>query len=555
MKEYRVIGPPGCGKTSFLATEAVPGAIKKFGRDKVMVLSFTRAGAREIATKRSLKTGKRIEIDDRMVGTIHSICFHALGAPKIAEVNFIDQWNIANPQWAINKKSGNMDDYDGTDPKQNEGNKKLNKYNIARNRVAPIPQNIKAFAKAWEEFKQDTGCVDFTGLLEQTIEEVPIAPGNPDVIFVDEAQDSTALQLKLIRRWGYEARWIVLVGDPDQAIYRFAGAEPKAFMEPTISDKHKKILGQSYRVPRLVVNQAMKLIGKIKTREPVVYNPRIDPKTGQVVEGSFESTKFNYKQGKYIVEEASEYLQQDKSVMILTSCSYMLKPVIAELKKRGIPFANPYRTTRGDWNPLNGGNGTSSTELLLNFLEMGLDQPYWNVNQLVTWASHIKTGPGGLIRKQGKIGLKALAQAVENNEPGIHTTRNVIDQILTKEAIERALARDTAWLFDILKSSRQTSIDYPLKVFRENGKDSLEAPPGCIIGTVHSVKGGQADVVILAPDISLNAYNDVISSDDGLYSAYRLFYVGMTRAKEKLIIMKPTSKSHFVQMVDFKDYN
>jgi superfamily I DNA/RNA helicase len=65
--------------------------------------------------------------------------------------------------------------------------------------------------------------------------------------------------------------------------------------------------------------------------------------------------------------------------------------------------------------------------------------------------------------------------------------------------------------------------------------------PQVIVGTIHSVKGGEADVVILFPDLS--------QAGDAAYQRYgpprdaviRTFYVGMTRAREALYLADRTS--------------
>ena len=109
MKEFRLFGPPGCGKTTELATNYVPKAVGKFGRDKVMIVSFTKTAAHEIATKPAIETnegataGQSIDVDDRYVGTLHKICYHALGMPKIIETDkeLISQWNTQYPKMAI----------------------------------------------------------------------------------------------------------------------------------------------------------------------------------------------------------------------------------------------------------------------------------------------------------------------------------------------------------------------------------------------------------------------------------------------------------------------
>jgi superfamily I DNA/RNA helicase len=60
--------------------------------------------------------------------------------------------------------------------------------------------------------------------------------------------------------------------------------------------------------------------------------------------------------------------------------------------------------------------------------------------------------------------------------------------------------------------------------------------PKVVVGTIHSVKGGQADVVYLFPDLSQGGdaqYNRGGAARD---SVIRVFYVGLTRVREKLYI-------------------
>ena len=49
-------------------------------------------------------------------------------------------------------------------------------------------------------------------------------------------------------------------------------------------------------------------------------------------------------------------------MMFLAACSYMLHPVVAALRKRGIPFHNPYRKSNGFWNPLRIGKKGSTRQ-------------------------------------------------------------------------------------------------------------------------------------------------------------------------------------------------
>ena len=60
--------------------------------------------------------------------------------------------------------------------------------------------------------------------------------------------------------------------------------------------------------------------------------------------------------------------------------------------------------------------------------------------------------------------------------------------------------------------------------------------PQVVVGTVHSVKGGQADVVYLFPDLSLAGDANYQRFGPSRDSVIRVFYVGITRARETLYI-------------------
>src|ERR1035437_6176185 len=81
--------------------------------------------------------------------------------------------------------------------------------------------------------------------------------------------------------------------------------------------------------------------------------------------------------------------------MFLAACSYMLQPVIATLRKRGIPFHNPYRKSNGFWNPLRMGKKGSSVNRVLALLvgHPGFGQGHhpWTFGDLAQWADCMAT--------------------------------------------------------------------------------------------------------------------------------------------------------------------
>ena len=77
------------------------------------------------------------------------------------------------------------------------------------------------------------------------------------------------------------------------------------------------------------------------------------------------------------------------------------------------------------------------------------------------------------------------------------------------------------------------------------GPAALEETPKVIVGTIHSVKGGEADAVFLFPDLSQAgdaAYQRVGPARDAVI---RLFYVGVTRARQALYLCQRESAMAF----------
>lgn len=542
--EYRLFGPPGTGKTTRLAETSIPKAIERYGSDRVVVTSFTRAAAREIA-------GRGIAVDGPGVGTLHSLCYRGLGFPELT-VKHIKEWNADNRRYAIlGAKVSSLDEGGGVDTEGAEnspGDKLLAQLNILRSKMVDPdkwPEDVKRFNDLWKMFKYSNNLLDFTDLIEETIAQKLPPPQGGKMMFVDEAQDLTPLQLKLVRMWGAGMKQYMLVGDDDQTIYSFTGASPDAFLKPPIDDSQKMILNQSYRVPRSVLERAMRLIKQVRFREKKEYQPRRDKHTGNIVEGSVSDYPENYTSPFMLLDAIENRIDAGKSCMVLTSCAYMLTDIRKQLISRRIPFGNEYRTTRGDWNPLAKGGGSRMTprDLLYAFLTKGIDGDFWNVPTFLMWAKNLSVGETGLIYNQGNKVIQKLTKMVEKNAKGLHSCREVLGLVLTEKAIERAMQRDLKWFQETVKPKKQNPLSYPIEIYNKY-KDIkvLERNPLVTIGTIHSVKGGQADVVFLYPDISVAAEDERQLTADGEDSLRRLFYVGMTRAKEELIVMSPKTK-------------
>lgn len=534
-EEHRVYGPPGTGKTTFLKNQ-----VEKWGRESgagtIVVASFTRAAAAEIGTR----IGGYLR--PNQVGTLHSLAYHAIDRPEIAEKHLTD-WNEAHPGYALSTgEKPDLEDagYGGDRSGTTEGDVIQRDVERLRAQQVPLdlwPASARAFYAAWNTWLGENRLVDFTGMIEEALAEVDAAPNNPTTGLFDEVQDFTPLELDLVRKWGARMDRVVLAGDDDQAIYGFKGATPNAFLDPPVDDDHKRVLRQSYRVPRAVHAAASAWIERVERREPKLYEPRDDD--GRV------RTMFsaNYRAVETVVEEAVAHAEAGRTVMILGTCSMMLDPTKAVLRKLAVPFHNPYRRRRGDWNPLarGGGGRLSATDRLLAYLRSDpsvFDDDEWREwigTDVRDWVAPLRRT--GLFRRGTRDDLEALPTTVEV-DPEIIEAALVDDQ---QGRMGEWLAWSLDWYEEQLLGSRRGAFEYPLAVARARGGKILRERPKIVVGTIHSVKGGEADVVYLFPDLSISGMRQWIGPRSGRDEIVRQFYVGMTRARSELVVPAPAS--------------
>ena len=74
------------------------------------------------------------------------------------------------------------------------------------------------------------------------------------------------------------------------------------------------------------------------------------------------------------------------------------------------------------------------------------------------------------------------------------------------------------------------------------GGHKLTSEPKVTIDSIHAVKGGEADNVVLMTDMSKRTYENYLFDPD---DEYRVFYVGVTRAKQNLHLMFPQTMTYF----------
>lgn len=531
-----MIGPPGCGKTTYVARQATL-AVDKYGRDKVVICSLTGAAAKEAA-------GRKTDVAPENIGTLHAHCFRLLGRPKLATSKDIDAFNAEHPWSKISRASvarmeGDDPGEPGGEDLQDSGGELYSEYDLLRSRLidrAVWPQRCRVLDTAWTEFKREREVVDFTDLIELGVSELPYAPGNPDVLFADEVQDFSRLELQLVRSWARHCESSVLVGDPLQSIYGWRGADPEILAGARAASSI--VLSQSYRVSKAVHAFARRISRGLPGGD-VRYLPT-------EAAGSVRNCpSHSYPHPESVVGEIERAAADNKRLMILATCSYMLRPLVEVLKARGVPFHNPFCPAR--WNPLTPAENVSTLWRLLAFLRpfgagRNMFVPEWTAEEVRLWVPMLRasTMAHGAKKRLAELDDRANVEAA------------ILEAFEGKplDAIFRGDVEALGWLRSHFVGRYQKSTVYPLRVIARVGAERIaeevrQTPRDRrwpILGTIHSVKGGEADTVLLFPDLSSKGFQQSRRAGwHGIQAIRRAFYVGCTRARETLVVGSPFS--------------
>lgn len=488
-----------------------------------MICSLTKAAAAEVKRR-----GLKMPLDQ--IGTMHHHCFRALGRPVIAESK-IKEWNEGNRSGVFQINHGYQIGDAETDDVRKEsafGDTLYQIYSLNRARMTPVDKwtkQTKNFAALWETWKSENDYLDFSDLIDRARLDCEYAPRRPLIIYLDEAQDSSRAEIELALHWAKDAN-LVLTGDFDQSIFTWRGADPQALYDLKIPADHKKVLSQSYRVPVAVHRTAVKWIGQIKNREDVSYQPR-------PFEGSVEVCDKSYKSPVEIVEKILPYTTDGKSVMVVGTCAFHLNQIVASMREKGVPFHNPYKAQNGRWNPLARRRGITAVDRIEAFLEPQTNGR-WTTEGAKRWIDVVKAY--GFLARGAKTQLKRWVDEKVVFDDKMLSSLFCGGSVAAGEAIEAAWDGNYKWLRDHLVDSKAKSLDYPIRVADVHGIEAIRKEPQVIVGTIHSVKGGESDVCIVFPDLSRAGMEEWSSGGEGRDSIVRLFYVAMTRARETLIL-------------------
>jgi superfamily I DNA/RNA helicase len=464
------------------------------------------------------------------IGTLHRLCMNTLGVSaseltvaKLAEWNdFVKSKHRSAYRLSASTKEDPDAPFDGR-PEETRGDQLLARLDGLRHRMEPVPEFLKPFADLWREWKDEGGLHDFTDLIELAAREsvTPRMEGGlkPDTLVIDECQDSTKLELHLVRSvWGPNVDRVFLAGDPDQCLYEWRAADPRVFMD--YPDAESTVLEQSYRVPRTVHAFAQRVIRRIRDRDDVSYKPR--DAEGEVI-GHIATCRTPGDLRRDLPKWMSE-----GSVMFLAPTQYSLNTLCRWLRQEGVPFWNPWAPRRGNWNPILRKPRRRGEKTTLQRYLAFLREPDWSREDLLHWLPMLK----GMLHR-GALDTMPLSDPYRSEE----------FEALWKDPANaiRAFDGDSEWLADNVLKRVEPQVRFFSRVTQVG--HSLDEDPKVVVGTIHSVKGATADTVVIFPDLTPAIVREMDEGNTG--PLIRAFYVAATRARNRLVLASPGGRMSF----------
>lgn len=280
-----VIAGAGSGKTRVL-TRRIAYLIDQRGVSpfEILAITFTNKAAQEMKERVAALVGP---VAERMwVSTFHSACVRILrrDADKLGFPSSFTIYDQADAQRLVSYILREMNvDSKRFPPRGVHGqisaakNDGIDPSAFAANAVEPLGRRVAEVYAEYQDRLAAAGAMDFDDLLTQTVR---LFREHPDVlahyqrrfthILVDEYQDTNRVQNELVCQLGAEHHNVFVVGDSDQSIYRFRGADVRNILEfdKAFAERDLIVLDQNYRSTQTILDAANAVIANNAARAP-----------------------------------------------------------------------------------------------------------------------------------------------------------------------------------------------------------------------------------------------------------------------------------------------
>lgn len=592
-----VLAGAGSGKTTVLVNRTAYMISEKHIRPwNILAITFTNKAAREMKDRIERLLGDTAK--DMWIGTFHSVCVRILRSciDLLGYSRDFVIYDTADTKTVMKECLRELDIDEKSFPVRNVlsiiSNAKNDLMDAATfENVYKSDYRMSIIAKIYYRYQtklRKNNAVDFDDIILNTVK---ILSENPDVlskyqdkfqyILVDEYQDTNNSQYLLINLLAQANRNLCVVGDDDQSIYKFRGANIGNILnfEDDYSDVQKITLDQNYRSTQNILDAANSVISNNKGRMgKSLWTSNGDGNKVFVYTGTNE-----YDEARYIARQIKKHFDEQGS---FSDCAILYRTnaqsrVIEEMLMRE---SVPYKVLSGlrfydrkeikdiiaylrvVYNPNDDvslariinepkrkiGNATlekarniarEKETSLYDVISHADDYPEFKtaIKKLLSFSEIIQS----LIKLKDTVTIEDLTGRILN-DTGYMPALVMEDTTESKTRIENL----GEFISVITEFEKNEETGNTLGEFLENislvsdidGYDENE--DSAILMTIHSAKGLEFPIVFLSGlEEGLFPGMRSMESDDDIEEERRLCYVAITRAKEQLYITKTISRT------------
>ena len=566
-----VLAGPGSGKTSVIVERtAYMTGEGKIPSSSVLVVTFSRAAAVEMKERFLKFTGQgstRVTF-----GTFHGVFYGILKqAYNLTSANILseEEKNGILRELALNFGGELASEGDFTEEIAKEISMvKGNRISLEHYYSSCCPDEVfRQIYGAYGNMLRERRKLDFDDMLLSCYE---LFDKRKDIlrawqqkfryILVDEFQDINQLQYDIVRLLAEPENNLFIVGDDDQSIYHFRGARPEIMLNFTkdYPGAEKVVLDVNYRCSKRILDSAMKVIGRNKTRfQKELSTPNQEGEPVRLCE--YANPREEYLSVTAELRKRLEQGENLENTAVLLRTNQEAEGLIAALMERQIPFtmkeklpnlfqhwicrnllaymrfAQGERSRKLFLEIMNRPNRYISRDAVVSGREISFEQlrdfykdKDWMCDRLTTMETHLRILKGlppyaaiNFIRKgmgyEEYLQEYALYRKIKPEELG-----EILDRL-----------SESAKGMNTLKEWEEYIEDYTRKLEEQAGKQKKE---GVQILTLHGAKGLEFDrVYILNVNEGSIPYRKAVLAP-AVEEERRLFYVGMTRARKFLTL-------------------
>ena len=592
-----ILAGPGSGKTKVI-THRVAYLIKSCGvsPNNIIAVTFTNKAAREMKDRLEQLLGQAAEA--LTLGTFHAICARILRREGKA-IGLSSSFVIYDEEDQLSLIKQALEELN-LDPKQYAPKALRSAISAAKSRLVNPEDYAKRVNSYFEEIVHRVyqvyqqllsqgQAVDFDDLLMRTVQ---LLQHHPQIlkkyqskyvhILVDEFQDTNVVQYMLMKNLAGEYRNLCVVGDPDQSIYswRFADLHNILSFEKDYPEAKVVFLEQNYRSTKTILEVASDIISANLQRKPKkLWTENEDGASVTVIE-SYNAEE----EAQSVVNEIERLVGQEQTSLKDCAVMYRVNAQSRALEETFLRYGVPYRLVGGTrfyqrreikdiiayLRLIHNTQDNVSLLRIINVPVRGIG--HRTLSQLQSWAKAHNSSFFGAIEQVSseKILPQRISQALagfnaamaeltaQSHELSLSAlVDKVLERTRYKEHILNKEDGDDRWeniveLRSVASEYDDLNPEEALAAFLEKVSlvsdiDELDEKVDAVtLITLHQAKGLEFPVVfIVGLEEGILPHRKSFDDPEQMEEERRLCYVGITRAKERLYLLRSYRRSLF----------